>query len=90
MAIQYRDNTFSETMPCTKALERFNEQLKNERLNRPKALFVADTEEELEAIKQEASVQEKIDELNKRMDAIEKPTSLLIDIPTDEQVKAHI
>lgn len=82
MAIQYRDGSFSETMPIAEALEKFIEEIDN-----VQALHVG-TENEIAHVKKRKELGEQVAELSKRLDKLEtKPVqSDKIIIPTKDEM----
>ena len=84
MALQYDDTHFSENMPLDKAVKELNKRLE-ERL--PVQALHIGTNEKLNEIKKKADLSKRLDELQSRIDDIEKPTkSELIYEPTKEEV----
>jgi predicted HD phosphohydrolase len=81
--IERTNGTFSEIFPSTELMEK----LVPECLSSVKAIHFG-TKRELELKKHEPSIHDKLSELSRRIDNIEKaPKSKLIDIPTSQEIK---
>ena len=85
MSTQMINNTFTSTKPFNEALEEFM-GLVDEGKARS---FHVGTEEEIEKIKGQASLQGQIDELAFKVESLEPVKSDLVLIPTDDQVKHY-
>jgi exonuclease VII small subunit len=87
MSVQYRDGSFSETMPFDEAVEEFQKALD---LNTARALIVG-TEDEIGQIKNRKALEDEIAELSARVTELEDGPikSEKVIIPTrDEVLKA--
>jgi hypothetical protein len=84
MATEYRDGSFGETKPLKEAIEDFSKALED---GTAKALHVG-TPEEIEQVKarKQADPAKEIEELKKRMDALESEKKSPIRVPTWEEV----
>lgn len=85
MSTQYRDGTFSETLPLNEALPNFMKEMERNQ-NNLKAFHVGSFEE-IEEVKTKATLQSQIDLLAEKMESMEPITSDLIHIPNKKEVK---
>ena len=85
MCIEYRDGTFSPDLPIDDAFDKFWTEFEN---GLPVKSLHVGTEKELDEIRENRDLQSQIDELNEKVEGIEPIKSDLIDILTDDQIKA--
>lgn len=84
MAIQYKDGSFSENMSIQEAMEKFKLDLAEGTARS----LIAGTENELNQVKRKKSVEDKIDELTERLEAVERGTIVpdIVSIPTQDEI----
>jgi len=84
MATEYRDGSFGETKPLKDALKEFGDALED---GTAKALHVGNAEE-IEQVKtrKQADSAKEIEELKRRIDALESEKKSPIRVPTWEEV----
>lgn len=83
MSIQYTDGTFSEALPYDKAFEKFREAVISELA---KALFVG-THSEIEEIKQEVDVKQKLNDLSREVEEIKIKQNNIIAAPSLDDIE---
>jgi archaellum component FlaC len=86
MAIQYQDKTFSENMHFDKAMEKFMDEM--DRFDNPARSFHVGTDEELNNLKAEKAIEERLNFLEEKVEEFETETKKTSSIfaPTKEQI----
>ena len=86
MSIQYRDKSFSETMPFDKIMKRFIQEM--EEGAEIKALHFG-TVQELEAEKEKQAIEDRVEQLERSVKEL-SPVSTTLEIPTREEVRKFV
>jgi hypothetical protein len=85
MSIQYKDNTFSENQDFESIVKRFHDEL-NRIDNPPKSLHIG-TPEELDTLKAEKTVEERLDFLEEGLEELKPEKTSSIFKPSKEQIE---
>lgn len=86
MSIQYQDNTFSELLPFREATRKFFGELK---AGLPvKALHLVGGQRELDEMIDKAKIEGRVDQIEKRLDAMKAVESDVLHIPNKDELKA--
>ena len=85
MATQFKNDSFSETLPLDEAMEKFSEFAQE---GLAKALHVG-SREEIEAVKNEVSLKDKISELSNRVADIQAEKTSLILKPLAKEIRKY-
>ena len=84
MSIQYRDDSFSETLPIKEAMKRLNFEVEN---NFPIKAFHVGTPSEIEKVKEKQELTKRMDELEEKVKELSPIKTTLI-LPTEEEIRA--
>jgi len=88
MSIQNQDGSFGPTLPLGEAMAEFQSRVFENDV--PRALFTAESWQEMETVKEREALKQRVDDLSQKVKELSPVKSDLIDIPTAMEVKKII